>query len=68
MPAVRVYSVRDQLVFGKDGQLVGEQLAERAERGETKRGGSGGEHEPNDQLCIEYLGSRVVADGHDPRE
>ena len=35
-------------------QLVGEQLAERAERGETKRGGSGGEHEPNDQLCIEF--------------
>ena len=65
MSAIRVYPVRDQLVFGKDGKLEGEQLSQSVERGETKRGGGGGEYEPCYQLRIECSGGSGVTDGHD---
>ena len=65
MSAIRVHPVRDQLVFGKDGQLESEQLSQRVERGETECGGGGGECEAYEQLGVERSGGRSVTDGHD---
>ena len=60
--------MRDQLVVGEDGQVIGEQLSHRLERGETKCSRGGGEYEPDDQLCIDCWSGRGVSDGRDVLE
>jgi len=60
--------VRDQLVVGEDGQVVGEQLSHRLEGGETKCRGGNCEYEPDDQLRVDRSSGHGVSDGHDVLE